>query len=225
MFKKIVVISLFLLVGIMAMSSASALFGIGEGDLVEVVSVGIYDDYSGGNFGGAVDSSIAAREDEAELASYANSGPTVEQWGEFEVVTDYGSSNQAEMDMVSTSDSNSGSSKSQYDIGLGLLINLKAKDTKKDLEEITLKNLEVKYQDGSVQKLDNFTFECDGGIVKDDNISLPCQFKLDQSLWNESIKLKDFYGNAHVKGDIYAKINGESNKLIGHIDNDVSETG
>ena len=32
------------------------------------------------------------------------------------------------------------------------------------------------------------------------------------------------YGNAHVKGDIYAHTGG-ADKLIGHIDNDVTETG
>ena len=51
----------------MVISSASAIFGSGEGNLVDVTGVGIYGDYSGGSFGGAVDSSIASRQDQADL--------------------------------------------------------------------------------------------------------------------------------------------------------------
>lgn len=224
MFKKIITISLLLIVGFMAISSASAFLGIGEGDLVEVIGVGIYDDYSGGNFGGAVDSSIAAREDEAELEAYSNSEPTVEQWGEFEVVTDYGSSNQAEWEMASTSGNNSGSSSQSYDIALGIIINLTAKEAIDDIDKFILTNMEITYKDGSVQKLENLTYTAGGDLGKGENISLACQYNLNQSLWNESIKLKDFYGNAHVKGDIYARTGG-ADKLIGHIDNDVTESG
>ena len=204
MFKKFISILLLLLVGFMAISSASAFFGIGEGDLVEVIDVGIYDDYSGGGFGGAIDSSIAARED----------------WADLEGDDSY------HMDFVDSSGNEvSGSSTPSYDINLGIVIDFKAKETIEDVNEITIKNYEVTYQDGSVQKLDNFTFSVDGDIVKDDNFTLSCQYELNQSLWNESIKLKDFYGNAHVKGDVYVYTETDADKLIGHIDNDVTKTG
>lgn len=225
MLKKIIAISLLLIVGFMAISSASAILGIGEGDLVEVISVGIYDDYSGGSFGGAVDSSIAAKEDEAELEANSNNEPTVEQWGEFEVVTDYNSKNQAELDMVSTSDKNTEKSSQNYDIKLGMIVNITAKETIDDINKFTLSNVEITYQDGSVQKIENISYTAGGDLNKDQNFSIPFQFKLDKNLWNESIKLKDFYGNAHVKGDIYINTDAEADKLIGHIDNDVTETG
>ena len=51
------------------MSSVNAFLGVGDSDLVDVVNVGIYDNYSGGSFGGAIESSIAERESEAQNPS------------------------------------------------------------------------------------------------------------------------------------------------------------
>lgn len=187
----------------MAIASASAFLGIGEGNLVEVTSVGIYDDYSGGSFGGAVDSSIASREDWAELDG----------------------DDSFDMEFIDSSGNKvNASSTPKYNINLGMIVNITAKETIDDINKFTLANAEVTYQDGSVQKLENISYSAGGDLMKDSDVSLPFQFKLDQSLWNESIKLKDFYGSAHVKGDIYVKTDGEANKLIGHIDNDVTET-
>ena len=62
------------------MSSATAFLGIGENDLIEVISVGIYDDYSGGSFGGAIFADIAQRENDAYEESI-DVEPTYEQWG------------------------------------------------------------------------------------------------------------------------------------------------
>ena len=201
MFKKIIAISLLLFVGFMVISSASAIFGSGEGNLVDVTGVGIYGDYSGGSFGGAVDSSIASRQDQADL----------------------GGDNSFDMELMDYNRKMvNSSSVSKYDIKLGMLINITAKETMNNINKFKLSNVEVTYKDGSVQKIKNVTYSAGGDLIKNEKASLPFEYKLNQSLWNESIKLKDFYGNAHVKGDIYIKTDNGEDKLIGHIDNDVT---
>ena len=219
--KKIFILVTLLFLFLVTISSASAFLGIGEDDLIEVIDIGIYDDYSGGSFGGAISADIIQRENDA-YADSIDAGPTYEQWGEFEVKTSEGSSN------VGDSLDSDYEENPDYDIALGILIDFKAKEDINDINSIELRNLEVTYKDGSVQPVGNFTFNGDDvypNLEKDQNYSLPCRYVLDQNLWNESIKLIDFYGNGHVKADMVVNTTSETDKVIGHIDDDVTLSG
>ncbi len=219
--KRILMLFLVLSIFLLTISSAVAFLGIGEDDLIDVISVGIYDDYSGGSFGGAIAADIMQRENDA-YAESIDVEPTYEQWGDVKVKTSEGSSH------VGYSLDSENEEIPDYDITLGILINFKPKEDIKDITAIRLENLEVTYQDGSVQPVGNFSFNEEDVypiLEKDQNYSIPCQYVLDQNLWNESIKLIDFYGNGHVKADMVINTTSETNKVIGHIDDDVTMSG
>lgn len=212
--KKISMLLIVIGICVLSISSVSAFLGVGE-DIVEVIDVGLYPNFS-------VDTATASAisEKQFDYETYNTDVPaTYEQWGEFEVKTDEGVSSEDPLGM------NDLSSNDNFDAELGILINLKAKDTVKDVTTTKIQNLEITYGDGSVQKIGNFTFDKNNTYreyVKDNNYSLPCIYVFDQSLWNGSTSFSEFCNNAHIKGDIVVDTSSESNKVIGHLDNDVN---
>ncbi len=191
--SKIIILAGVILVLIIA---AICLVGFSSGNnMVNVTDVGIYDDYSGGPFGGAVSSAITMREEEAQNPG-SNSGV-------------FGGSS---------------SGSDNYDIRLGVKISLVPYETIEDVESIEFKNIEITYSDGSVQTLKDVSFS-GKNLMKDSRYPFAFNYNLDQGLWNESIHLQDFYGKGHVKADIVINTTSQTDKLIGHIDNDVTSSG
>ena len=182
------------------MSSVNAFLGVGDSDLVDVVNVGIYDNYSGGSFGGAIESSIAERESEAQNPSLSVNDMLGEDVVDEETY--------------------------DYDINLGILFEISPKDSLNDVIDLSFENIEVTYSDGSLQKVEGYHFRNGSGeLNKDKNYSFPVPYTLDQKLWNESIPLTEFYGNAHVKADMVINTSTETNKVIGHIDTETTPVG
>lgn len=191
--KKIWTILIVLGICVLAISSVNA-FDFGGSDLVEVKDVGLYPDY---RIDSATASAISQKEFDAETYG---STPAPEGFNDL-------------------------SSNDDFDIPLGMIINLTAKDTIKDVTVTKLQNIEITYQDGSVQKVGNFTFDetnTYNEYAKNQNYSLPCIFNFDQSLWNGTTHFVDFCKKPHVKGEIVVDTPSESNKIIGHLDNDIT---
>lgn len=94
-------------------------------------------------------------------------------------------------------------------------------ETINEVNNIKLKNIEVKYHNGKTQHVDDVTFDSKNTYVKGKEYG----FKFDYTIADDCIGGLDEYdfGHAthHIKGDIVMTDVGGNERVIGHLDYDV----
>ena len=95
---------------------------------------------------------------------------------------------------------------------------LMPKETINRVTGLKLENVEVFFENGDKENWGSFKFNPKNTYLQDKNYNL----QISKTLKNTGKTLDDYCTIKHIKADIVMNTTDETNKVIGHIDNDIT---
>lgn len=215
---KLIILIIILIIALIGVSFLAS--NIFSNDLVDVTKVDlkIGINYGDTPFGGAIESSIAGKKDEAQRLYYLNkTNPELYK-------NELPYSGMTEEDVIKywnysdTSSKNNGGS-SFFGV---LYFSIIPKETISNVNELRLDNVEITYNDGQTQKLGNIIYSQYNAYMPGNQYDFKYSYDIDNSHLKGNEQLTDLLVPVHIKGDIVVNTLNEKNKVIGHIDYDVT---
>ena len=189
-----------------------AFSGLNNDDLVDVTSISMFVSYSDTPFGGAIESAEIADQEEIERLKYLKeSNP--DQY-EFELQTSEFSDEEIE-----NYDENSGTDHEDYQV-LEVITkySIMPKETISRVTAFSLENVIVTFENGDSEAWGSYIYEPDDMYFEDSNYD----FQFTKTLENSNKTIEEYYTITNIKADIVINTTDEMNKVIGHLDADIT---
>lgn len=186
-----------------SLSGVSAFWPFDGGDLVDVTEI-VYettDNNFDTPFGGAVESAAAEYADEQQLKSYEDTGEflTEEEYQELQdkYMQEHGG----------TTDNNKG------DYLSAIAFKIIPKETISKVNSFKLVNLKVTYENGVSDELGSITFNNKNAYFENEEYGFHYNYYLNEDVSSQKV---------HINADIVVDTLDEQDKVIGHLDYDVT---
>lgn len=206
--SKLIILAIVIVIALVGVFSLMGV--LFSNDIVDVTSIEMSVGYSDTPFGGAVESSIAAKIDEAqELLYLKEHNPN-----QYKLEMDMGGMSEAEMYKYANYTMKDHTA---YQAVVSVVkFSLMPRETINRVTGISLKNIEVSFDGGGSENWGSFKFDPKTSYLKDNNY----KFSITKTLEDKSIE--EYYKINHIKADIVINTTDEKNKVVGHINQDIT---
>lgn len=192
----------------------SSLGGVFSNDIVDVTSIEMSVSYSDTPFGGAVESSIAGKQDEAQRLLLINETNPEQYKQELQF------SGMTEEEVIKYG-SSSGTNHTDYQVGMAVTkFSLMPRETITRVTGLAVTNIEVSLENGETENWGTYTFNPKDLYLQDTNY----KFSISKTLEDSDKSIEDYYTISHIKADIVMNTTDETNVVIGHINEDITPT-
>ena len=200
------------LVAIFAILSLGIVIGGSQKNLVDITTVDMKIGISYGDtpFGGAIKAAAMEYADEQQQKAYEENGKVFTE-EEYQAMQD------KYIQEHGGNTNNDGSS--FYGV---LYISFIPKERINEVNDIKFTNLEITYENGKTQKIADGSFNNDNTYLEGNEYKYKYKFDIDDECLNGNEQLTDLLVPVHIKGDIVIDTLKEKNKVIGHIDYDIT---
>lgn len=199
---------------IIALVGITSLGGVFSNDIVDVTSIEMSVSYSDTPFGGAVESSIAGKQDEAQRLLLINETNPEQYKQELQF------SGMTEEEVIKYG-SSSGTNHTDYQVGMAVTkFSLMPRETITRVTGLAVTNIEVSLENGETENWGTYTFNPKDLYLQDTNY----KFTISKTLEDSDKSIEDYYTISHIKADIVMNTTDETNVVIGHINEDIIPT-
>lgn len=205
---KLIMLIIIVIIALIAISSLSGIF---NNDIVDVTSIEMTVSYYDTPFGGAFESAIAEKRDEAEILLVMNETNPEQYKKELQ------SSGLTEEEVIKYG--NYKINHTDYQVATAVIeFSLMPRETITRITSLEVTNVEVSLENGETENWGTFTFEPDEMYLQDSNY----KFSITKSLEDSDKSIEEYYNVTHIKADIVMNTTDETNVVIGHINEDIT---
>lgn len=207
--RKLILFLVFILMAIISVTSVSA-FWFWDSDIVDVTKISMKVGYTDTPFGGAIYSSHYQDQENMQRLQYLKTA----QPEQYELELELSGITDEEVENFEPTELN------YRDYQVKTAVTQFSIMPKEDIARVTglsLENVEVFFENGDKENWGSYDYEPDDFYIRDVNYD----FQFTADLNNSAKTIEEYYNVTHIKADIVIDTTDESNKVIGHLDEDI----